>query len=907
MKSPFKFLDSYSKEDRSIFFGRERETEELYRKVFENKVLLVYGVSGTGKTSLINCGLANKFEESDWMPVNIRRGSGILESLWQQLDIAEQLGAKSTDTFPGHDEKLTGKILKKLNSVYLEHFKPVYLVFDQFEELFIFGSRNERDEFLKVIEAIVRSDIKCKILFSIREEYLASITEFERVIPEIMQNRMRVEKMDHSNALKVITGPCEIYGISLEHDFENRLLDLLAPEGKEVELTYLQVYLDKVFREATQSLPADEKNVVLTNEILKQLGNVGDLLGSFLEEQVGLLEDPELGLTVLKSFVSVKGTKRQITIDEVSEACKTFGKKVDDDSLKHLLNKFVDLRILRDKDENGRYELRHDSLAAKIFEKITLVEKEVMEVRTFIEHARDTYQSRGTMLSKEDLAYISTYEDRLFLSKELQGFVEKCRSSMDARQRSFKITIAISITGVVLMFLAMGVYIYQKFSERDNEREYLYFAASMNISEEQNFKLAYDYYLRDSLNGLSRKSVFDAFYWLVGENSEIWKPIIYNHPGNTDIMHLDLSADGNLLYGWSQRSEIIFWDMFGEEKGKLNVPGDIQRLDLSHDNKVIAALLEGDSVFVSAVDGSFSFMAPTTSNPVNNKYLVSTSDRDEFVAAIVYGNDAKLYRKDGTVFQTLSHHTMQLNALDLSPDNRFLALASDDSTFSIWYFGEQKKKFDLLNTNNRHEGAVRSCQFNSRSNYIVTSSDDANTVIWNFNGSGRIFSSTYRNVMPFPYFAGYYSDSLVGKECDAYFMSGDRTMVITVDHSETIDGVYHKKHLKYISNDESSAFSPYQRNRYLYNPFEALNQEDLLYLEELVPSPDTRSVAFRISGNNGVCLIHHDHLILKVFPGTNAVFSKDSKYLFSTSGSKITKYPVSAEEMRSILKERIIN
>jgi len=29
MNNPFKFLDSYTKEDRVIFFGRERVTEEL--------------------------------------------------------------------------------------------------------------------------------------------------------------------------------------------------------------------------------------------------------------------------------------------------------------------------------------------------------------------------------------------------------------------------------------------------------------------------------------------------------------------------------------------------------------------------------------------------------------------------------------------------------------------------------------------------------------------------------------------------------------------------------------------------------------------------------------------------------------------------------------------------------------
>jgi len=74
VESPFKFLDSYAIEDNDIFFGRDLEIEEVYNKVFQNKTLFVYGESGTGKSSLINCGLANKFKDTDWLPVNVRRG-----------------------------------------------------------------------------------------------------------------------------------------------------------------------------------------------------------------------------------------------------------------------------------------------------------------------------------------------------------------------------------------------------------------------------------------------------------------------------------------------------------------------------------------------------------------------------------------------------------------------------------------------------------------------------------------------------------------------------------------------------------------------------------------------------------------------------------------------------------------
>ena len=96
--SPYKFLDSYTKDDREIFFGREKETEELYSRVFESRILLIYGTSGTGKSSLINCGLANKFNETDWLPVTVRRGANINRSLAESL--GRQMAGVQANTSP---------------------------------------------------------------------------------------------------------------------------------------------------------------------------------------------------------------------------------------------------------------------------------------------------------------------------------------------------------------------------------------------------------------------------------------------------------------------------------------------------------------------------------------------------------------------------------------------------------------------------------------------------------------------------------------------------------------------------------------------------------------------------------------------------------------------------------------
>ncbi|MCD4737626.1 MAG: ATP-binding protein [Bacteroidales bacterium] len=157
--SPFKFLDSYTKADKDIFFGREKETEEVYSRLFYSNLLLVYGPSGSGKTSLLQCGVANRFGEQNWKPVFIRRKQNIIDALHHELD-------KQAIT----PKKAGENITKKLYSLYLDYLMPVYLVLDQFEELFVFGSAVEKKKIVDVLkEILAKREANTHIIISIRE------------------------------------------------------------------------------------------------------------------------------------------------------------------------------------------------------------------------------------------------------------------------------------------------------------------------------------------------------------------------------------------------------------------------------------------------------------------------------------------------------------------------------------------------------------------------------------------------------------------------------------------------------------------------------------------------------------------------------------------------------------------
>ena len=474
VKSPFKFLDSYTISDRDIFFGRDQEITDLYRKVFESKILLVYGVSGTGKSSLINCGLASKFDESDWLPVNVRRGNNIIESLEEGINKQAITPLKKNLTFT-----------EKLQSIYLDHFKPVYLLFDQFEELFIFGSAEERKEFVELINEIVRSKIQCRIILVIREEFLAGITEFEEKLPEIFSNRFRVEKMKRGNAIFAVEGPCRFNNIKTEKGFSEELIDKLCPSGNEIELTFLQIYLDRIFRLSVTG--QKEGELEFSKEILTKAGSVSDLLGQFLEEKIKEMENPDTGMAILKSFVSVQGTRRQMTEEEILDSIGAFGTVISRPDLLKYLTKFVDLRILRERNEVGYFELRHDALASKIFEKFTAIEKDIIEVKQFIENAYSAYEKRGKLFTEDDLKYIGPYEDKLFLNRQLKQFLTDSKSfHLRSRRRRRRIMAGT----VILIFLVFAFFTGWALNERKKAVEQSNIAVAQSKYADDQTKVA---------------------------------------------------------------------------------------------------------------------------------------------------------------------------------------------------------------------------------------------------------------------------------------------------------------------------------------------------------------------------------------------------------------------------------
>jgi hypothetical protein len=137
-------------------------------------------------------------------------------------------------------------------SLFLDFFVPITQIFDQFEELYILGSPEERNTFITDIAGLIESSVDCRVIFVMREEYIAQLYDFEKVVTSLFKKRMRIEPMSIANVRKVIKGSAEAYNISLTEGDETieKLIEQISDRKSGIQLSYLQIYLDKLYREA---------------------------------------------------------------------------------------------------------------------------------------------------------------------------------------------------------------------------------------------------------------------------------------------------------------------------------------------------------------------------------------------------------------------------------------------------------------------------------------------------------------------------------------------------------------------------------------------------------------------------------------------------------------------------------
>jgi|GEM_PF-1327158 len=473
IKSPFKFLNAYKKEDKDIFIGRDIEAEDLYKLIRKYRSVVVFGPSGTGKTSLIQCGLANYMDSADWYPIFLRRGQHFLNSLAEVL-IKSGLLLKTDKPF---STAQLGAALKELSK---NKLRPIYLIFDQFEELIILGDRAETDELIDFFQLILNNEefSFCNLIFSIREEYIGSMEPLVATIPEIMDHRLRLQSMLREMTRDVITKSCEKFDITINTEDVETILNKLEENGV-IQLPYLQVYLDQLWREdyartlkeKNGDVPLGESGfpkLEFTSAEIEAFGDMKDVIQRFLTEQTNQLEEEllanpeyEKGMLdkILDSMVTNEGTKLPLEVSLSPTEIKIKAKnpplilkdleQQSPEMFTEIFSELEERRILSS--TKNHYELAHDKIAELIFQKRT---REELKQKETIQQLK-SFKEKKIPLTNKQLYQIEDVMPNLDLDSETRDFYLQSKRR-NTTKKALLMTVPLLII-IVLLILMVSI------------------------------------------------------------------------------------------------------------------------------------------------------------------------------------------------------------------------------------------------------------------------------------------------------------------------------------------------------------------------------------------------------------------------------------------------------------------
>ena len=236
---PWPGLVAFREADAAFFHGRDSDIGNLYRMVMRERLTVLFGISGLGKTSLLQAGLFPKLRDENLLPIRIRldyadQSPPLLQQIKQAIVVFA--GAANVESPPVQDGETLWEYFHRKGADFWNARNRVMtpiLVFDQFEEVFTLGRDNPArtaqikeiiGELADLIEGHCPDPVKSrldqypeqaqqyafnhhpyKLVFSLREDFLADFEGLRRQIPSVIHNRLRLRRMHGEQALQVVT------------------------------------------------------------------------------------------------------------------------------------------------------------------------------------------------------------------------------------------------------------------------------------------------------------------------------------------------------------------------------------------------------------------------------------------------------------------------------------------------------------------------------------------------------------------------------------------------------------------------------------------------------------------------------------------------------------------------------
>jgi len=251
LQNPFPGLRPFREDEEHLFFGRESKVDVMVDKLASTRFLAVVGTSGSGKSSLVNCGLRPALHRglmararASWRVAQFRPGLNPIGSLAGVLAAEGVLFSHYAGGLPLEEiietllTQSTKGLVETVRMANLPEGTNVLVVADQFEELFRFrkmaaegsgdasGTSEAAIAFVNLLlEAHADPACPIYVVITMRSDFLGDCSQFDGLPEAINQGQYLVPRLTREERRASVAGPVAVGGAEISPVLLTRLVN----------------------------------------------------------------------------------------------------------------------------------------------------------------------------------------------------------------------------------------------------------------------------------------------------------------------------------------------------------------------------------------------------------------------------------------------------------------------------------------------------------------------------------------------------------------------------------------------------------------------------------------------------------------------------------------------------------
>ncbi len=341
LKNPFPGLRPFLPEEAHLFFGREGQSEEILENLSKNRFSAILGASGSGKSSLIYCGLLPILHggflhngRSKWRIAIARPGLSPIANLAHSL--AKTFSSDQNNDDVEADALINQAILSRssdgianlIDQFGLDADENFLILIDQFEELFRYqysgkdsDAHDRVDHFVNLLVSIVKQrKHPVYVVITMRSDFIGDCSPFQQFTKLINDSHYLIPRMTRDDFRKAITGPVAVAGGAISDQLVQLLLNEMGnnPDHLPVLQHALMRTWDYWVKTGDTSLPMGINDYEAIGRLERALSNHAN--ETFYELNV---EQKRICEVIFKSLTEKgednRGVRRPTTIKELSQ------------------------------------------------------------------------------------------------------------------------------------------------------------------------------------------------------------------------------------------------------------------------------------------------------------------------------------------------------------------------------------------------------------------------------------------------------------------------------------------------------------------------------------------------------------------------------------------------------------